>query len=259
MCIQELGDDFDILSSPVPPVEVDVLLVRDSVLRRRHSFKSHMIMPTFRDVIGVRGRGTMSIAEFSQRILQAGGICVLFTGITNGGFLRNMGLGMSPLERVLLRPSETARRSTPMEPFPSLARFVDRHYTRPMSYVALSIGEGVDERVFAEDTDGQPYAIACQVFTSVPRPGFVVCLPDYGDEPSVLDDLLSTALPDVAPYLFPFRHDLRWLMEDSFRAPLVMELENQKTALLEEARRQAAQIDDRISMRSGKKRTCGTC
>src|SRR5262249_11537859 len=95
-----------------------------------------------------------------------------------------------------------------------------------------------------QDASGVFYAAAG--WDRRPGEGLVLFLPDYGEQVGILHELLSDVLPQVAPHLFPFRHDLAWLKEPDFLHPRVLALQNQKAELDREADRKMEEIDQQI-------------
>ena len=53
-------------------------------------------------------------------------------------------------------------------------------------------------------------------------------------------------LPELAPHLFPFRHDFSWLKEPDFTHPTVGTLEAQKLVVREAKQKELEKIEQQI-------------
>ena len=245
-CSVQRVDQFARLSSPVPPHDVDVFLVADRPARfwagqppKQYSlpFSGSVLLPSgFED----------SLQVFCAQVLGHGGVCVFFIGDPNGSLLRNASLLVTPDPRHKLWSGQTAHREPNPSGFESVAGFVSRHLGDSKVCVGLNVDPSLTAARLIEDAASVPYAVAIKIPGS--RSGLLICVPDYGDRTDVLNDLLSAALPDLAPHLFPFRHDLSWMKEPDFRHPEINAIEDQKNALRKELHERIEALDKRIEL-----------
>lgn len=237
-CTMTVGASQIYAESPVGPHEVDILFVRDMPERVGDDLRY------FTGLIAWPSGHSQNADTFFGQVLKHGGICVFFISRPPGGFLAGVQMNARP-DRELLA-GKTAHRVVPSTEFKGLCEFVERHIKDGGSYVGLNKSAPTVVGLL-EDTSG----IAGIAYAAVDREpsggkGLGICLPDYGENSDVLDELLSDYLPDCAPHLFPFRRDLSWLRDAEFRHPAIKALEERKADIQSEAQARLQAIDSEI-------------
>lgn len=81
--------------------------------------------------------------------------------------------------------------------------------------------------------------------------GSVIVLPQIEDKAALLDILFSTALPEIAPHLFPHIAKGVWTHWPEYELPGVLELKSQQQQVEQRAREEIARLDGEL----GKERT----
>ncbi|MBI1847545.1 MAG: hypothetical protein HY294_11400 [Candidatus Rokubacteria bacterium] len=238
------------LATPSPPNEIDIFVVRDTRPVARTETPGRMgdiFAGGFVDEMRSRVGSVGNTKTFCNQIMANGGTCVFFVGNPDGFLLRYADVGIARKTDTRLFPRRTAYRWPETEAYRPLVAFIERHYETPEVYLGLGLERGMHRiHHLLEDSIGTPYVIAGPPFPSTAPKGFVICLPDYGDAPDVLHDLLATVLPDLSPHLFPFQEDQGWLREPEFRHPEAVVLEGRRITMENEMRRAVGELEREI-------------
>lgn len=242
------------LRSPVPPHEVDIFLLRD---RGGEEILSGRAAPgrvpptrivTFSSIITIPSRQEL-LSDFCRQVLMHGGACVFFVSEAEGQLLRSAVLAVTPDPTKKLWPGRSAHRlPEPEKCFEPLRLFVSRWLNDAPVYVGFVVDrKEVPETPtdLLEDSAGNSYAVAYR-YGRIEKSGLVICLPDYGERDDILHSLLSEALPQLAPHLFPFRQDLSWMKEPQFRHPKTVVLEANKETVRQEAQKKLDALEAKI-------------
>ncbi len=76
--------------------------------------------------------------------------------------------------------------------------------------------------------------------------GMILLLPQINNKAEVIVDLLTTALPEASPHLFPHFEGKRWLERDEYEHQSVLDCKRRQTEIQQAARRQIEQLDQEI-------------
>ena len=246
LCGEDSGPNIGLLF-PKPANEVDILLVRDS-----NAIMNELGTPPV-SIRMFHGGGSVkdvtvptSLQNYRNVICGRGGISVYFVGAPQCNLYSTSGFPNSIRNDVILRPSGSTFRIVEPSPHEKLQAFVERWRNSPTTMVGFSPLQGNHFTPLIEDASRTPLSYLVSNEFQKGKPGFALCLPDYGHEISILDELLSQVLPALAPHLFPFRHDLSWLKEKEFLSPGIKELEVEKEAVRLESKRHLDALDERI-------------
>ena len=126
-------------------------------------------------------------------------------------------------------------------------KFLQRWFDKPKVYVSLA--QRQDAGAYRSLLTDKAKVIFSAGYWPTPQAenaGLALALPDFGDDPEVLDSLVADALLDVLPNIFPFRHDTSWLREHEFQHPTALKLEQQKQTLQTEMEERLATINQDI-------------
>lgn len=246
LCGETAGPNIGLLF-PKPANEVDILLVRDSNAIANESGTPPVPTRTFHGGGNVKDVVVhTSLDKYRSAIWERGGTCVYFVGAPQCNLYSTSGFSNSIRNDVLLRPSGSAFRIVEPSPHEELKVFVERWRNLPTTMVGFIPLQGLHFTPLIEDASRTPLSYLISNEPHNGKPGFVLCLPVYGHEIAILDELLSQVLPTLAPHLFPFRHDLSWLKEKEFLSPGIKELETDKEAFRLETKRHIDALDERI-------------
>ena len=247
LCGEDAGPNTGLLF-PKPANEVDILLVHDSNAIVNDSGTPSIPTRTFHGGASVKDVVLPTSLEKYRNVIWArGGTCVYFVGAPQCNLYRTSGFPSSIRNDVLLRPSGSAFRIVEPSPHEELKAFIERWRNAPTTMVGFDSLNALHFTPLIEDASRTPLSYLIRNEPNKGKPGFILCLPDYGYKIAVLDELLSQVLPALAPHLFPFRHDLSWIKEKDFLSPGIKELVAEKEAVRLEAKRQIVALDERIS------------
>jgi len=238
---------------PAPPIETDVLIVRD-VIRFSYLDKIYVETRPAKDYVHHSPFGSLvrwpsghqeNFQGFCLKVVGHGGFCVFLLAEQIGGMLSDSSLGISELPNQKLWPGKTSHTLSRPEGYDSFTTFVARHLRDTAVYVGLDTSIGTVP--FVKDAAGVPYVALRHVTAgATKKQGGIIVLPDYRDSIAVLHEFLSEVLPDVAPHLTPFRYDMSWLKTPEFRHPRITILEEEKDRIQSDAETKLGTVDVEI-------------
>ena len=77
--------------------------------------------------------------------------------------------------------------------------------------------------------------------------GLIFIFPNIENKSEFLVEMLTTILPDVSPQLFPFFEGQRWLMDDVYELPRVVELKQEISTVTAEAQQKVSELQGQIT------------
>jgi len=87
-------------------------------------------------------------------------------------------------------------------------------------------------------------------FARIFRNNLLLVLPQFEQKGEILEELLTTVLPDVVPSLFPYNTESQWLEDPAYLLPHAQELLEQKDEIKNKFEAEIARIDERIEKNS---------
>ncbi len=242
----EVGSTPIELRFPQPASEVDILVFRDSNMNPGRP-ESPSPQRNFHQNAKVNGVGfTFQLSHYVQELLSRGGVCVYLIGYDHCHLYNRSGLSPGIRIDISLSPTKSAFRIAASKFCEELTTFIKRWKTTPLAMVGFTAYQSEHFESLIQDSSGTALAFLERIPTAHSKPGYLLCLPDYGHNPEILDELLSQVLPSIAQHLFPFRHDLSWLKEKDFLSPGIAELEKEKETARQEVNRQISALDKQI-------------
>jgi hypothetical protein len=244
------------ITAPKSPHDMDILLIRDqgnletslvATAAGRHELKA---LITFSEFVLLGSGVTMRFDAFCQAVIDKGGLCVFFVSRPHGNLLSKSGRGLIPNDQKVAITGSTTFKVNPHVKYEALTSFVDRSRRIPKFYLGI---DGQHAESLLEDS-ARNRLVAVKTQEGVQKPGAILCLPDYGDDPNILHSLLSEVLPEISSFLFPFRFDTSWLDDPLFANPAIAGLETQKSTIRSHADQQVTQLDSQIqTIKQGEK------
>jgi len=213
------GDHSIGFSSPTPPHEIDILLVRD--------IKKDQI-PVGVIIDWPSGKREI-LSQFADQIIARGGVCIFFVSENHADLLKNSAYGIVPDSSHKLWPISSAHSFARHDRFKVIVEFLKRWWKEPQVYLGLSDNSTGEYSIYSPlitDASGTSFVVFLKPYNN--KEGFLLSLPDYGEKPEILCSLIEEVLPSYSPHLFPDLNDLSWFNDPEFKSKEVVALEKDK-------------------------------
>lgn len=212
-------------------------------------------------VLDPRVKTSWAIKNFSDRILNNGGVFVIFADpnydievkighteysglkITNNG-LHSIWNFLSNLSSLLVENDSGSEIniSNIGHPASSLLKkylekstftctFKDRYFVKNEGWIQLAVNK---------------YGKAVSLASCKGKSGSIIILPQIDDKTGFVSELLSNVLPEISPHLFPEIEKGKWLHGQNYELPKIVELEKRKELAKNELEKKISEVNEEI-------------
>jgi hypothetical protein len=225
-----------------------------------------------RGIIDPRPRAMVSVVTQLDRILQHGGVFVVFTSprltcgfwlgrLVDRGYQRGVEGKDVPFDNwsflsVLSKRYLTVKEDNGSEIFAGsgarvLTELVMRHAESAHFNCVMSRAyrTGRDEWFeLAKNKYGQCISVAIRIDNGEDRKyGFVLLLPQIRHKSALLSELFEDTVPRLSPHLFPYAEEAKWITRPDYELPEIVELKSQIELIESTAAREAKAVEAKIS------------
>ncbi|MFM2200601.1 MAG: hypothetical protein RL769_656 [Pseudomonadota bacterium] len=208
-------------------------------------------------VLDPRVKASFEIRELSDRILENGGVFVIFADqgydidvkkIDSNGHAslkNNLSIWnfLSELSSVKIAKDSGNEISISNAKHP-LSSLLKKYIKKSTFECSLSSTGYYSERwvKLALNKYGQPVSLAnCNG-----KSGSVIILPQINDKAEFISDLLTDFLPEISPHLFSDIQSSKWIHSEDYELPQIIELKNEKELAQKELEQKLLELDEKI-------------
>lgn len=213
-------------------------------------------------IVDPRPEAMVGLQEHSKRIYESGGAFIAFATPRQPlkfhyGRVRWRELelqdscefdawGLLPATWGISTSFDVGKEVTPISARSELRRLLTEWLDRIEFNCTMSVHSRCEDKweIIAANKYGEPVGL---LSLNTENRGMILVLPQLADKDKFIARLFKDVLPHLAPHLFPDFEGAKWIHREEYECPAVLQLEQQKRAVLHEMQQKLAAIEATVA------------